>query len=186
MSKPKPQSPPRADKVARGLAVIALLVSVFGGWFNYESNLPALVAKVDLVEPLAAGSPIHFKLSIDNNGKTTARGMTPELRFMFSRADVPFKAVYDSKPPEGWTPTTSDLTPGGHTELFSTNRLTLEHQHDVEAVLAGTWKLYFYGKLPYHDLLHVSHEVHFCRVFIKVDGADPLKLAQCPTYNETD
>jgi hypothetical protein len=185
MSKPKPPSPPRPDKVARWGVVIAILISVFGTWFNYESTLPALATKVDLIEPLAPGKPIHFKLSIDNNGKTTARRVTPELRFLFSRADIPFKPVYDDKPPDGWTPTTSDLTPGGHTEFFSMNGRTLE-QHDLDVVLAGKWRFYFYGKLPYHDLLHISHEVHFCRVFVQVGGADPLKLSQCPTYNETD
>jgi hypothetical protein len=147
-----------------------------------------MAPKVELVEPLAAGQQIHFKVLIDNTGKTTAKRLYPTLGFAFSRSDVPFQANYDAQKiaPTNWAPTVSDLPAGGHTSLYSANTLSLAHDHDVNAVLAGDWRLYVYGKIEYKDVLHIPHEVHFCGFYQQLPGAEPLKFAYCESYNETD
>jgi hypothetical protein len=153
---------------------------------NYATSLPAIFPKVELVEPIAVGKQIHFKVLLENAGKTTAKHMRPLVSFKFARADVPFEATYNNAEQASLDATTSDLIPGGHATLFSTNPLSLAHDHDVNAVLSGSWNLYLYGKIAYKDILHVPHEVHFCGYYRQVPGAEQLKLSICPLYNETD
>jgi len=153
---------------------------------NYVSSLPTIFPKVELVEPIALGKQIHFRVLLENTGKTTAKHMRPLLAFKFARADVPFEPTFYDAAQASTDAITSDLIPGGHATLLSTNPLSLAHDHDVSAVLSGSWNLYLYGKIPYNDILHVSHEVHFCGYYKEVPGAEPLKLSTCPSYNETD
>jgi hypothetical protein len=124
---------------------------------------------------------------ISNDGKTTARRFHPELRYGFARADIPFKPDYTASDPLGRTPpgNVSELNPGAHTTLISTSTLNLVHQHDVDAVMTGRYHLYIYGKVSYIDILNISHEYHLCRFYQFVEGADPLMLGMCETYNET-
>jgi len=192
VSKPKtPKAPPKSSaRIATTLSIIAICLSGSSWWLNYLTSLPAIFPKVELVEPLAPGQPIHFKVLLENTGKSTAKHLYPTLAFKFARADVPFEATYETAQfaPVNWTTTTSDLVPGGHSTLYSdpANQLNLAHQHDVDAVLKGEWNLYLYGKIPYKDILHISHEVHFCGIYRQLPGSDPLKLSYCPSYNETD
>lgn len=162
------------------------MLSISSWWLNYVSSLPAIFPKVELVEPIEAGKQLHFKVVLENTGKTTAKHMQPVLGFKFSRADIPFEASYDHLEQASLNTTTSDLIPGGHATLLSTNPLSLAHDHDVNAVLSGAWNLYLYGKIPYRDIFHLSHEVHFCGYYRQVPGAEPLKLSICPSYNETE
>ncbi len=184
----KQHAPKSPTRLAITLSILALAISASSWWFNYVTSLPVISAKVQLVEPLAAGQPIHFKVMVDNTGKTVAKKLHPSLAFKFNRADIQFEPTYnpEDQAPPGWKPTVSDLGPGAHTELYSTNPLKLAHEHDVNAVLAGQWNLFLYGKIEYRDVLHMSHEAHFCGVYEQVAGADPLKLSYCTSYNETD
>jgi hypothetical protein len=166
--------------------MIAILITLFGAWFNYASALPAISAKVELVEPLAPGQPMHFKVNLDNNGRTTAKHLSSRIEWKFARADVPFEPTYEGQAPANWTAPVSDLPPGGHSTITSTNQLSLAHDHDVNAVLSGDWNFFLYGKIPYRDILYIPHELHFCGVYRQVPGADPLKLIYCTSYNETD
>jgi hypothetical protein len=178
----------RPDYPARVLGVFATLLSVFSFWVNYASSLPAITTTVELVEPLAPGKQIHFRVLLENTGTTTARQLHPTLAFKFARADIPFEPTYRpveiTGPNEGEK--TSDLGPSSHTTLVSTNPLSLAHDHDVNAVLSGDWNLFLYGKSTYKDILHISHEFHFCRYFRPVPGAEPLKLSYYTWYNDAD
>lgn len=178
--------PKPSTRLATTLSIIAIVLSGFSWWVNYATSLPAIFPKVELVEPIAIGKQIHFKVLLENTGKTTAKHMHPLLSVKFARADLPFEAIYNNAEQASLDTTTSDLIPGGHATLISTNPLSLAHDHDVKAVLSGSWNLYLYGKIAYKDILHVSHEVHFCGYYRQVPGAEPLKLSICPTYNETD
>ena len=188
MSKRKPQeqaSKESSDWFARGLGVLAIGVSLVNWWLNYASSLPAIQPKVELVEPLAAGKDIHFKILLDNNGRTTAKYLRPNIAFKLLRTDASFEPTYDAPAPAEWKATVSDLAPGIHGTILSTNRISLAHQHDVEAVLEGKWNLYIYGKIPYEDIFHLSHEIHFCGYYRQFAGMDPLKFNLCQSYNET-
>jgi hypothetical protein len=183
----KPQPPPvKSTRLATILSIIAIILSGSSWWLNYLTSLPAMAPKVELVEPLAAGQKIHFKVLIDNTGKTVAKQLHPSLAFMFSRSDIPFTPNYDAPTPTNWTATVSDLPAGGHTTLYTVNDFSLAHDHDVNAVIAGGWRLYVYGKIRYKDALHIPHEVHFCGFYQQITGAEPLKLSYCESYNETD
>jgi len=81
--------------------------------------------------------------------------------------------------------TTSELNPCAETTLITRNALSLAHDHDVEAVENGTYRLYFGGKVSYRDVTNGQHELHFCRYYQPVKGLDPLKLNECESYNET-
>jgi hypothetical protein len=190
VSKPKVSPPPpkSSARLATTLSVIAIVLSASSWWLNYATSLPAISPKVELIEPLAAGQQIHFKVLLENTGKSFAKQLHPSLAFKFARADVRFEPTYNAEEsaPHNWTPTTSDLAPGAHVTLYSINPLSLAHDHDLNAVIAGEWKLYLYGKIRYKDILHISHEVHFCGSYQQLAGADPLKLSYCTSYNETD
>jgi len=185
VTKKVPPSKP-STRFATTLSIIAIVLSLSSWLLNYASSLPTISPKVELVEPIALGKEIHFRVLLENTGKATAKHMRPMLAAKFSRADVPFEATFDEGVQTSLETTTSDLIPGGHATLLSTNPLSLAHEHDVNAVLSGSWHLYLYGRIPYKDILHVSHEVHFCGYYRQVPGAEPLKLTVCPSYNETD
>jgi hypothetical protein len=183
------QPPPKSyTGISITLSVIAIVLSASGWWFNYATSLPAISPKVELVEPLVAGQQIHFRVLLENTGKTVAKQLHPSLAFRFAPPDVPFEPTYpsDQSVPQNWTPPTSDLVPGAHATLYSTNLLKLARDHDVNAVLHGDWNLYVFGKIRYKDILHITHEVHFCGFYRQVAGADPLKLSYCTSYNETE
>lgn len=184
----KPSTPPRTSaRLATTLSTIAILLSALSWWLNYVTSLPAISPKVEMVERIAPGQQIHVKILLENTGKTTAKHIHPAIAFRFSRAEVPFEATYDGlATPPSWKPTVSDLVSGTHSTLYSMNLLSLAHEHDVEAVLSGQWRLYVYGKVDYKDILHVSHQVHFCGFYQELPGADPLKFSYCESYNETD
>ncbi len=182
-------TPPKSSsRVATTLSIIAIVLSSLSWFVNYATSLPALAPKVELVEPLAPGQQILIKVLLENTGKTTAKQMHPTLAFKFARADIPFEPTYDTEQtaPINWSATISDLLPGAHSTLYSTNRLSLAHDHDVNAVLAGQWNFYVYGKIPYKDILHITHEVHFYGFYQQLPGADLLKLSYCTSYNETE
>jgi hypothetical protein len=181
-----PESPRNPARLATILSVIAIVLSTASFLLNYLSSLPTIQAKIELVEPLAPSQDIHTRVLLQNTGKTTAKHLQPNVAFKFQRADIPFEATYEAKAPLDFTPVTSDLVPGGHSTLVSTNRKSLTHDHDVAAVLSGQWKLYLYGKIPYQDILHFSHEVHFCGFYQQVPGMEPLKFSYCSSYNETE
>jgi hypothetical protein len=168
------------------VAWLALFVSSFLAWLTYATSLPALSIKVELVDPLAAVRDIHVRVNIDNDGKTPAKQLHPALGFKFAPAGDPFKPDYENAlgPDPNWVPTTSDLPASGHTTIYSTNHLSLAHEHDVNMVVSGEYNFFVYGKIPYKDILHISHEAHFCGQYREIPGADPLKFSYCPYYNE--
>ncbi len=182
--------PKNSARLATTLSIIAIVLSASSWWLNYAISLPAISPKVELVEPLAAGQQIHFKVLVENTGKSIAKQLHPTLAFKFSRSDIPFEPTYNPEQaanPANWSPTVSDLPAGSHVTLYSAyNTISLAHDHDVNAVLAGQWNLYLYGKIRYKDILHIPHEVHFCGFYQQLPGAEPLKLSYCTSYNETD
>jgi hypothetical protein len=109
-------------RLSMTLSIIAILLSASGWWWNYASSLPAFSPKVELVEQLAPGQQIHFKVLLENTGKTTAREVHPTLAFKFARADVQFEPTYnpEQSAPANWKPTTSDIPAGTHVTLYST------------------------------------------------------------------
>lgn len=141
-----------------------------------------------MVDKPSPGEQLHIRVNVDNFGKSTAKQIRPDVAFRLAPANIPFETDYDSatRLDPNWTPSTSDLGPGGHTTLYSVTSLSLAHQHDVDAVLSGQWRLYVYGRIPYKDILHISHEAHFCGFYQELPGADPLKFSFCKSYNETD
>jgi hypothetical protein len=172
------------------MALVAIGISVLVFWFNYQASLPALTAKVELIKPLIPGEEVHFKIDIDNTGNTIAKHLHPDLRIKFATAEVPFKA-FDGVPninlvSPNWRPTVSDLGPKGHTTIYSMSKFNLQNDESVKAVIAGTWNFYVYGRIPYQDVLHMSHEFHFCSSYTQLPGGDPLKFALCHYYNETE
>ena len=177
------REPPRTqpDRVARLLSVIALLVGAAGFWVSYSSSIPALSAGVELLDPIQVAQPLHFKVRLDNFGKTSARHMDATLSFKFQRADLPFEPSYSGNAPE---PHASDLAPGAHTDLVTMNPLSLEHEHDVNFVLTGEFRIYLFGKITYKDMLYRNHEFHFCRYYQPSMPTEPTKLVLCPSYNE--
>jgi hypothetical protein len=112
MSKKLPPSKP-STRLATTLSIIAIVLSGSSWWLNYASSLPAIFPKVELVEPIAVGKQIHFKVLLENTGKTTAKHITPQLGFKFARADVPFEATYNDAEQALTNTTTSDLIPWG-------------------------------------------------------------------------
>lgn len=174
--------------IAIPLSLVATGLSLLSLWLNYLTAVPVVSAKVEMIEKLVPGEQLHIRVNIENDGKSTAKQLRPEVAYRITSKDVPFQTAYDSvmRSDPNWTPATSDLPPGGRTSLISTTQLSLAHDHDVEAVLSGQWRLYVYGKIPYKDILHVSHEAHFCGYYQQVPGADPLKFIFCESYNETD
>jgi hypothetical protein len=186
----RPEPSPRADWWARIPAYIALALSGLSFLFAYESGLPSLAAKVEFVNPIVAGENFNFKIDIDNNGNTTAKHIHPDLRFGWALATVEFKPfgpgmTLNATPPE-WKPTVSDLGPKGHTTIFTANPINFADDKTVNGVIAGKYKFYVFGRIPYEDVLHVGHEFHLCFYYIQNPGLDPLKLVMCPSYNETD
>lgn len=180
-----PEPPKTSARLATILSVIAITLSAASWLLSYLTSLPTIQAKIELVEPLAPSQDIHIKVLLDNTGKTTAKHLQSSLGYRFQRADIPLEATYDTNAPLDSAPT-SDLVPGGHSTLLSTNRMSLTHDHDVAAVLSGQWRFYVYGKIPYRDVLHFSHEAHFCGFYQQLAGMEPLKFTYCPSYNETE
>jgi hypothetical protein len=151
---------------------------------SYELSLPMLSESTDLIEPLAPGQPIHFRITITNYGHTTARRMEPFLRFEFGKAGNPFSPNFDDSDPGVAKSVASELAPGDHTTLITNSNVSLAHDHDVAAVLSGEYNFYIYGKIPFQDVLGNLHEFHFCRlVTTPVAGSDPMKVRKCDTFN---
>ena len=181
--------------IAVCISVVALGMS-FLSWrearqareLNYLTNLPAISASVELAEAIQPGKPIVFKVVLENRGRSVARRLRPELRFLFSPPTDPFRAAYPpvddfgNATPQG---TESELNPGAKTTLVSTSSLSLTHDHDVEAVTSGQRILYLYGRARYLDLYERERELHFCSYYRPVPGTEPLKLNFCGFYNET-
>lgn len=172
---------------ASWISIGSFVISVLSFLFSYALNLPALSNTIDLLEPLQAGKPIRFQMIVTNDGKMTAKKFHAELRYLFGRAEAPFNpedSATDALRGNG-TKNVSDLNPGARTTLISTSNVNLAHRHDVDAVSSGAYRLYIYGRISYNDVLWQSHEYHFCRFYQVVQGADPLKLSMCESYNET-
>jgi hypothetical protein len=193
MKNKKPQQPQgRPHSFAIGLSIAAIIISCLGWWeahqarkLSYVASLPALSTQVDLVEELAAGQDIHFRVTVENHGKTPARRFHPTLRFRFASAAIPFVPSYDGAPDASQQEAVSELAPDNHTILISTMRLKLAHDHDVNAVFSGQDNLYVFGKVTYEDVLDGTHELHFCRFYRPSPGTEPLKLNYCNSYNES-
>lgn len=171
------------------LSMVAIIVSGLSFWeshqarkLNYESSVPVIAGTVELVEPLTAGKQIQFKVTLENLGKTSAREMFTTLQFKVQQTSIRFEATYEDQ--VAFKPPVSDLGPGQHTTLYSTNSLSLAHDHDVEAVLSGQFRLYLYGKSTYKDIDGQLHEFHICRFYARFPGTEPLKLTYCDSYNE--
>jgi hypothetical protein len=171
------------------LSIMAIIVSGFSFWesrqarkLNYESSLPVLSAQVQLVEPLATGKQIQFKVTLENLGRTAARKMSTSLQFRFQKSTMPFEVSYLNQ--GTFKGPVSDLAPGGHTTLFTTNPLSLAHDDDVAAVLSGEFRLYLFGKATYNDIEGQPHEFHVCRYYDKSLGPEPLRLYFCDSYND--
>jgi len=187
-AQPQPKS---SARLATTLSIIAIIVSVLSAglswWLNYESSLPAISAKAELTEPLTPGQQIHCRVLLENNGRTTAKHLQPTIAWKFSRADIPFEATYDlGLTTVAQSVPVADLVSAGHETLYSTTDFTLAHDDDVNAVLRGQWNLYVYGKIPYRDIFHFPHELHFCGYYRQVPGSGPLKFNYCLSYNDTD
>lgn len=179
------------------VSVFALIVSGLS-WreahearnLNYLTSLPALTAKAELREPIKAGKPIVFKVTIKNHGRSFARKLNPEMKFLFSPASIRFQPNYSpvdsfgKKKPPGIT---SELNPGDQTTFLSDPTiLFLPREQDVEAVTSGRLVLYLYGRVPYFDLYDKAHELHFCSYYYQPpSGAESPVLTSCDSYNET-
>jgi len=169
----------------------ALLISAGSLWeshqartLSYESSLPELSETTELLKPVAIGEPIRVRITITNFGRTTAKEMQPMIRYEFGPANNPFDPATNPNPAEIEQITSSDLATGDHTILITTSKVNLAHDHDVAAVLSGLYKFYFFGIVPYKDLQGGNHEFHFCRYLsAPVEGADPLKLQKCSSFN---
>jgi hypothetical protein len=61
---------------------------------NYLTNLPAISATVELAEPIQPGKTVIFRVVLENQGRSVAKKLKPELRFLFSPASDPFRADY--------------------------------------------------------------------------------------------
>ncbi len=187
--------PTRAPWITVPVSLLALMVSALS-WrearearnLNYLTSLPALSATVDLAEPIQPGKSVIFRVVIENQGRSVAKRLRPELRFLFSPPSESFRADYspvDSFGKPVFSGTSSDLNPNARTTLVSTSSLSLQHDHDVGAVTSGTRILYLYGRANYFDVYEKQHEAHFCRYYHPVPGDEPLKLKFCDSYNET-
>ena len=151
-------------------------------------GVDSLSATVELAEPIQPGKAVIFRVVLENQGRSVARKLNPELRFLFSPASDPFRPDYPPVDSFGKTRpvgTSSDLNPGARTTLVSTSSLSLAHEHDVEAVTSGQRMLYLYGRASYFDVYEKQHELHLCRYYQPVPRAEPLKLNFCISYNET-
>jgi hypothetical protein len=165
---------------------IVSLVATF--WFNYVVSLPALSSTIELLQPLRPSEAVRFQVVVKNDGKTTARHMDTDLRFSLQKADIPFEATYDQPPPPGMSADkpSADLNAGAQITMINESTFNLTHDHDINAVMSGTHKLYIYGRIAYRDILGLSHQHHFCRFYRPIPGdPTPLRLYQCTEYNET-
>lgn len=174
---------PWIKQPATWISIGGFIVSLSGFLFTYTLNLPALSTKVELVQPLQAAIPTPFKVVVKNDGKTTARKFDANLRVLMQLADRPFEASYTESEPERQS---SELNAGDETTLYSERTFTLEHDNDVGAIMAGTHRLFIYGRITYTDILGLPREYHFCR-FYRPTPADlsALTFYQCNAYNET-
>jgi hypothetical protein len=189
MSNPH-STPTRADWWARIPAHIALVVSGLSFLLTYETVLPSLAAKVEFVNPIVTGENFTFQIDLDNNGNSTAIHMEPDLRFGWAPASVDFKpygpGLNINVTSPDWKPTVSDLGPRGHTRIISETPMNFANDATVQDVNAGTTRFYVFGKIPYRDVLHLSHEFHLCFFYIRTPGSEPLRFVKCSSYNETE
>jgi hypothetical protein len=183
------QTLPNADWWARIPAFIAIVVSGLGFLLTYESGLPSIAARAEFLQPIVAGENFNFKIDVENNGNTTAKHIKPDFMIAFASANVDFKpfgpGLYANAQRPEWKSTVSDLGPKGHTVIFSTTPVNFANDEILREVIAGKYNFYVYGKIPYDDVLHLSHEFHFCFFYTQIPGADPLKLSMCSSYNES-
>ena len=70
---------------------------------------------IELLEPLKAAQPVHFKVALTNNGKTAAKQLHTELMLNFSSATLPFKAEYTANASGRIDHNEVELTPGAAT-----------------------------------------------------------------------
>jgi hypothetical protein len=162
---------PWIKQPATWISIGSFIVSLSGFLFTYTLNLPALSSKVELLQPLQAATSAPFKIIVKNDGKTTARKFNASLRVLMQPE------------PERHS---SELNGGEETTLYSNRSFTLEHDHDVAAIMAGTHRLFIYGRITYNDILGLPREYHFCRFYRPAPtDLSPLTLYQCNEYNET-
>lgn len=178
------QNPQRTtDSLARILGIIATVVGLTSFWLSYVTSLPVLSESAELLDPIRLNEPLHFKIRVDNFGRTSARHMNSTVAIKLQRADLPFELSYSSPPQP---PRSFDLAPAAHTDLVTVDPLHLEHDHDVDAVLSGQYVIYLYGKIIYDDAFHRQHEFHFCRYYQATAPNEPNRLLLCPSYNGDD
>jgi hypothetical protein len=174
---------PWIKQPATWISIGSFIVSLSGFLFTYTLNLPALSSKVELLQPLQAATPAPFKIVVKNDGKTTARQFNANLRVLMQLADRPFEASYLEPEPQK---DRSELNAGEETTLYSDRTFTLEHDHDVAAIMEGTHRLFIYGRITYTDILGLPREYHFCRFYRPAPtDLSALTLYQCSEYNET-
>lgn len=169
-------------------SVAALIVSGLSFWeshqarkLSYDLSLPKISVQPALIEPLTAGKQINLKIKVENLGKTTARGLTIDLKLAKLRSDMPFEPKYwDDK---DFQSNASDLASGRHVFLNSFKTMALTHT-EIDLVSSGEWKTYIYGRARYKDIDGTSHEAHMCRFYDPSVAADVSRLSYCDGYND--